>query len=170
MLATFKAQGISTVIVMIDETNLENVYIQNPFDTNDYILADSTDLSYTKNLTLHEHKLLQEEKKEMSNSDREKLGIFTVDYARWKLYARIHSDMKLNKRKGNQAQIPIPPHVREKLETVQFSNCDTEMKTVDKLPISSITPEERVLPNSENNIQRSTETSSAFTTLEFDDE
>ena len=41
-LATLKAQGISNVTVMIDETNLEQVFIVDPFNTGNYIQADST--------------------------------------------------------------------------------------------------------------------------------
>lgn len=72
-LATLEANGLTDVIVMIDELNLEYVYIKHP-STNEVIRADSTDPDYTKNLSLQEHFEIRKELKLVSQLDMQRLG------------------------------------------------------------------------------------------------
>lgn len=76
---------------MIDELNLEHVYVKHP-STKEPIKAESTDSDYTKNLSLQEHLEIRKELKLVSQADKQRLGKHRVWYARWKLYERIQKD------------------------------------------------------------------------------
>lgn len=79
---------------MIDELNLEHVYIKHS-SIDEVIRADSTEPDYTKNLSLQEHLEIRKELKLVSQADKQRLGKHRVWYARWKLYERIQKMLVL---------------------------------------------------------------------------
>lgn len=165
-LATLQAQGISDVIVLVDESDLDHVYIQDPFDTSNYIQADSTTPTYTKNLTFYEHELILQERKKLSNIDREKLGIHTIDYARWKLYERIQSDSKLKDKKSKQLKIKMPQRYKDLIcEQLIFMDDKTD-SSLKNASYKSL-PKDVDVTETEPNIEINVDKLSEFTTMEF---
>jgi transposase InsO family protein len=169
-LATLKAQGISKVKVMVDETNLEHVFIEDPFNAGNYIQADSTTPDYTKNLTLYEHQMIRLERKEFLNDERKKLGEHELSFARWRLYQRIQSDIKLNIKKAKQLKNDLPQRFKDLLaEPIDLSVDFKELKTIDDLPVISSSPDENI-DNGIIEIDKNNKTLLIFNNLEFDSE
>ena len=170
-LATLKAQGISNVTVMIDETNLEQVFIVDPFNTGNYIQADSTIPDYTKNLTFYEHQLIRQERKKLANIDRKKLGEHELSFARWTLYQRIQSDIKLNNKKMKQIKIDLPQRLKELLEeSIDLTDDFKELKAIQDLPILSQTANEKTNDKDSEKDLNTNNSPFIFSTLELDNE
>jgi len=166
-LTTLEALGHINVIILIDDSNLSYINIEHPKDAGTYIQADSTDPNYTKNLTMHEHLLIRQKIKEISRSDLEKLGKYSVDYARWKLYEQIQSDSKLKNRKAKQLKIELPNRYRDLFnDQVVFHSGIKEFKSIDSYPFLS---SNAVQPTNNNN-HSTLSPINKFKTLEFDDE
>ena len=166
VLATLSAQGILEVFLMVDESNLEYIYFQDPLDSSNYIRADSTDPTYTRGLTLYEHELVLEEKKKISKADKEKLGEHITDFARWALHQRIQSDVKLNK-KAKQLKIELPNHLKVLLEDPIEFNLDEQKKDCfSTLPLMSSQAKDLVL----DSLSDKKDNYSDFLTWEFDNE
>ena len=166
VLATLSAQGILEVFLMVDESNLEYIYFQDPLDSSNYIRADSTDPTYTRGLTLYEHELVLEEKKKISKVDKEKLGEHVTDFARWALHQRIQSDVKLNK-KAKQLKIELPNHLKVLLEDPIEFNLDEQKKDCfSTLPLMSSQAKDLVL----DSLSDKKDNYSDFLTWEFDNE
>ncbi|EKU54978.1 transposase [Acinetobacter baumannii] len=169
-LATLKAKGISKVNVMVDETNLEHVFIEDPFNAGNYIQADSTTPDYTKNLTLYEHQMIRLERKEFLNDERKKLGEHELSFARWRLYQRIQSDIKLNNKKAKQLKNDLPQRFKDLLgEPIDLSVDFKELKTIDDLPVISSSSDENI-DNGIIEIDKNNKTLLIFNNLEFDNE
>ena len=166
VLATLSAQGILEVFLVVDESNLEYIYFQDPLDSSNYIRADSTDPTYTRGLTLYEHELVLEEKKKISKADKEKLGEHITDFARWALHQRIQSDVKLNK-KAKQLKIELPNHLKVLLEDPIEFNLDEQKKDCfSTLPLMSSQAKDLVL----DSLSDKKDNYSDFLTWEFDNE
>ncbi|WP_334007224.1 hypothetical protein [Acinetobacter colistiniresistens] len=166
VLATLSAQQIFEVILMIDESNLEYIYFQDPFDSSNYIRADSTDPTYTRGLTLYEHDLIQEEIKKISKADKEKLGEHVTDFARWALHQRIQSDVKLSK-KSKQLKIELPNYLKVLLEDpIEFNLDEQKNDCFSTLPLMSSQAKDLV----SDSLSDEKYNYSDFLTWEFDDE
>ncbi|WP_180104101.1 Mu transposase C-terminal domain-containing protein [Acinetobacter sp. YH12134] len=100
-----------TVIILVDETNLERIYIRNPKENNSFIVAESTNPTYTKDLSLYEHLCIQEQKKSISQQDQRLLGEYTDLYARWKLYTKIQDTYAENK-KLKKVKLDLPEKIQ----------------------------------------------------------
>lgn len=108
------------VTIFIDETNLERIYIRNPKDKNSFIIAESTNPSYTKNLSLYEHECIRKQKKTIAEKDLQSLGEHADLYARWKLYSEIQTIYATNK-KLKQLKLEVPMKIRSLLNESQNS-------------------------------------------------
>lgn len=93
-LAMFQGE---TVVVMVDELDLSNVIIRHPEKPEVLILADSTDLEYTKGLTIYEHQEATKIRKAMSKRDLDQLGKYSQAYSKFLLLEKIHSETKIAK-------------------------------------------------------------------------
>jgi putative transposase len=97
-LASLEAQGNSKITVLIDELNLETVFFESPTVHGDYLIAESTDPSYTEGLTLFEHIEAMKIKKALSDADRRRLGPNANRIARWTLILRIQNESEAAKK------------------------------------------------------------------------
>lgn len=157
-LATLEANGLTDVIVMIDELNLEYVYIKHP-STNEVIRADSTDPDYTKNLSLQEHFEIRKELKLVSQLDMQRLGKDSVWYAQWKLYERIQKDACSKNKKLKQLKLELPETLKNLL--------DQDMRTMSQPTDPSAST---FISSSEMDLLNQSNLDDDFGTLEFDDE
>lgn len=170
-LATLKVQGVSKVTVMVDETNLEHVFIEDPFNAGNYIQADSTTPDYTKHLTLYEHQLIRQERKELANADRKRLGEHELSFARWKLYQKIQLDIKLNNKKAKQLKIDLPQRFKDLLEEViDLKDNINELNIIKDLPTLSPSANENINNEHIENNQNTNSSPFKFSTLELDNE
>lgn len=91
-LSTLEAQGKRKVTILVDELDLNTIYVRHESNPEELILANSVQPDYTKDLTLPAHKAAREILNEMKASDRAKLGINAPVIARYHLMQRIHHD------------------------------------------------------------------------------
>ncbi|EMU25422.1 Mu transposase C-terminal domain-containing protein, partial [Acinetobacter baumannii] len=157
-LATLEANGLTDVIVMIDELNLEHVYIKHS-SIDEVIRADSTEPDYTKNLSLQEHLEIRKELKLVSQADKQRLGKHRVWYARWKLYERIQKDACSKNKKLKQLKLELPQTLKNLLD----QDIHTVSQPIDPSASTFISSSEMDLLNQSN-------LDDDFGTLEFDDE
>jgi putative transposase len=97
-LTTLKAQGYSTVTVLVDELDLHTVFIEDPTRKGELILATSTDPAYTDGLTQSAHDEAKKLVDEMAEADRLKFGGQLLAYARWTLAERIQEESEVAKK------------------------------------------------------------------------
>ena len=107
------------VTILIDRTNLAKIYVRDPDDKNSFIPADSTNPSYTENLSLYEHVSIQEEKKNISRKDLQALGDKADILARWNLLVRIQESYAANK-KLKKLKLDTPSKIKNLIN--HFSN------------------------------------------------
>lgn len=98
-----KAQGKPTIVdLYLDELDLSYVLIRDPFDDSNYIQANSTVPEYTNNLSLYEHKIVEDKHRAYRHSDKvmasEKLAI---DLRR-QLWTDINEQYGENKRRNKR--------------------------------------------------------------------
>lgn len=106
-----------SVTILIDRTNLIKIYVRDPENKNNFIIADSTNPMYTKDLSLYEHLCAQEEKKALSQKDRRLLGENADFYARWKLLNKIQ-DAYANNKKLKKLKLETPSKVKNLLNSI----------------------------------------------------
>lgn len=80
------------VTVLIDELDLDKVYVEHPFEKGAYIIATSTTPEYTKGLTKWAHREAKRILSEMTQRDRQELGENAPIYALYMLMQRIQKD------------------------------------------------------------------------------
>ncbi|QBC42592.1 Mu transposase C-terminal domain-containing protein [Iodobacter fluviatilis] len=97
-LATLEAIGDKRVIVLVDELNLHEVYIEHPSQPSTLILAESTNPEYTIGLTQYEHQEAKKIKAALTASDQKRLGIYCDLLARWTLFQKIQTDSEMAQR------------------------------------------------------------------------
>ena len=107
------------VIILIDRTNLARIYVRDPNDKNNLIIADSTNPLYTENLSLYEHTCTQEEKKCISRRDLQALGERADVLARWNLLVKIQESYAANK-KLKKLKLDTPSKIKSLVNN--FSN------------------------------------------------
>lgn len=92
-LTTLQAQGVKKVTVLINDLNLNQVYIIDPNNLDVVVQADSTNQDYTDGLSRVTHLEVQKRKKRISKSDQQKLGQWTDLYQLYKLMQEIQNDL-----------------------------------------------------------------------------
>ncbi|WP_343597730.1 Mu transposase C-terminal domain-containing protein [Acinetobacter sp.] len=107
-LTTLKADGIKKVTVLVDDLDLSKVYIIHPDKKDLVIQADSTQPEYTYNLSRSVHLEVQKRKKQMSESDRQRLGKHADLYNLYQLMKDIQKDLVRKKPKLKQFKIELP--------------------------------------------------------------
>jgi putative transposase len=89
-LATLEMRDQCSATVMVDELNLEFVYVSPASDPKLLIRADCVRSSYAQNLTKYEHDQVQKTLAALAQKDREELGAYAYEIARWRLWNDIH--------------------------------------------------------------------------------
>ncbi|MCH7333986.1 Mu transposase C-terminal domain-containing protein [Acinetobacter modestus] len=116
-LTVLQAKKIKKVTVLIDELNLNEVYILAPNDKQVLIQADSTNPEYTMHLSRFVHLEVQNRKKLMADSDRQKLGGFADLYNLYGLMQDIQADLVRKKPKLKQVKIDVPKQLQRLQES-----------------------------------------------------
>ncbi len=80
-----------SVVALVDELNLDFVYVVHPEDKSIYIKCESTDPEYTRGLSMYEHEEAKKIKDEMSKSDLKRLGKYSGLFSRYLLLEKIHN-------------------------------------------------------------------------------
>ncbi|MEN3968409.1 Mu transposase C-terminal domain-containing protein [Acinetobacter sp. BWR-L5] len=122
-LTTLQAQGIKKVTVLIDDLNLNEVYVIDPYNKDVVIQADSTNQDYTFGLSRVTHLEVQKLKKFQSQSDRQKLGQMSDLYHLYKLMHEIQSNLVRKKPRLKPLTLELPKQLK-KLEDQLFSEKD----------------------------------------------
>ncbi|MDO7440024.1 transposase family protein [Acinetobacter baumannii] len=112
-LKVLEAKRFKKVTVLVDDLDLNIVYILSPNDKQVVIQADSTNPEYTQNLSRIVHLEVQERKKLMADSDRQRLGQFADLYNLYKLMQDIQIDLVRKKPKLKQIKIDIPKQMQQ---------------------------------------------------------
>jgi putative transposase len=124
-LPTLQADGIKKVTVLVDDLNLNKVYIIHPDKKDLVIQADSTNPDYTHNLSHSAHIEVQKRKKLMSESDKRRLGKLIDLYNLYGLMKDIQTDIVRKKPKLRQIKLEIPKRLRQ-LESVLVNDIQRE--------------------------------------------
>lgn len=126
-LNVLEAKKIKKVTVLIDELNLNEVYVLSPNDKQVVIQANSTNPEYTVHLSRLVHLEVQSRKKRMADSDRQKLGEFADLYNLYGLMQDIQADLVRRKPKLKQVKIDVPIQLQRLQENFGLkSNNDKE--------------------------------------------
>lgn len=125
-LATFEMRGQQNVTVMVDEMNLEYVYVSVDDQPRSLVRADCVKQNYANQLTKYEHQKVQEELAKLSQTDRDELGVHAHEIARWRLWNTIH-------------QLPNSKSTRQlkSLEKAQIEGTKAKMRRA-ALPVNTI--------------------------------
>lgn len=107
-LTTLQAKGIKKVTVLIDDLDINVVYIIDPNDMNVVIQADSTNPDYTSGLSRTIHIEVQKRKKQLSEQDQQKLGKFSDLFGLYKLLHETQSDLIRKKPKLKPIKLELP--------------------------------------------------------------
>lgn len=98
-LATMRAQGIKKVKILVDELDMQTVFVEHPTERGSLILAESTEPDYTTGLTLYAHAESIKIKKAMSAADQRELGLNANLLARWQLVRLVQNDSQVARKK-----------------------------------------------------------------------
>ncbi len=133
------------VDVLIDESDLDIVYIRHPDNSDSYIQADSTRPRYTKDLSLYEHNHIRERLKQQLAEDISKQGDYTLDKARHDLWKEIQEASKAGRNKINR--------LRDSARKVQQSQLVENKEDLEQFPnpteadIPPIVPQTGIVDN-----------------------
>lgn len=97
-LATLEELGEKRVTVLVDELNLNTVFVEHPTERGILIKAESTNPRYTQDLTWYAHQEVKKIIKDMKKSDLQRLGQYAHLLAWWRLLYEIQTDSTLAKR------------------------------------------------------------------------
>lgn len=92
-LTTLQAQGVKTVTVLLDDLNLNEVYVIDPHNKDIVIQANSTNPDYTYGLSRVTHLEVQKLKKVQSRSDKHRIGPMSDLYHLYKLMHEIQNNL-----------------------------------------------------------------------------
>ncbi|ABR91639.1 Uncharacterized conserved protein [Janthinobacterium sp. Marseille] len=132
-LATFEMRGQQNVTVMVDEMNLEYVYVSIDGQPRSLIRADCVKQNYANKLTKYEHQKVQEELAKLSQNDRDELGVHAHEIARWRLWNTIH---KLPNSKSTRKLKSLEKAQIEDTK-VKMRNAVLPVDTIDNQPSNS---------------------------------
>lgn len=111
--------------IYIDELDLSQVYVKDPFDENNYILAVSTKSEYTSKLSLYEHRLIETEKLSYSKSYAVTQLEDEANQLRRELWHVIETDTAKNKRKKRRLTKGNKNKAVAEISSVLDKNADT---------------------------------------------
>ncbi|MFK7163914.1 Mu transposase C-terminal domain-containing protein [Acinetobacter baumannii] len=129
-LTTLKADGIKKVTVLVDDLDLSKVYIIHPDKKDLVIQADSTQPEYTYNLSHSVHLEVQKRKKQMSESDRQRLGKYADLYNLYLLMKDIQNDLIRKKPKLKQLKIELPRQLTQLESELTSHPSNEELTTI----------------------------------------
>lgn len=132
-LTTLQAQGIKKVTVLIDDLNLNEVFIIDPTNKDIVIQADSTNQDYTFGLTRVTHLEVQKIKKAQSRSDKQKIGAMSDLYYLYKLMHEIQSNLVRRKPRLKPLTLELPKQL-QRVEEQLFS----KEEDIAEQPVSTI--------------------------------
>lgn len=132
-LTTLQAQGIKTVTVLIDDLNLNEVYVIDPNNKDVVIQADSTNQDYTFGLSRVTHLEVQKLKKAQSRSDKQRIGPMSDLYHLYKLMHEIQSNLVKHKPRLKPLSLELPTQLK-RVEEQLFS----KEKDISEQPVSTI--------------------------------
>jgi len=119
-LTTLQAKGIKKVTVLIDDLNLNEVFIIDPDKKDVIIQADSTNQDYTFGLTRVTHLEVQKLKKIQSQSDKQKIGSMSDLYYLYKLMHEIQTNLVRRKPRLKPLTLELPKQL-QRIEEQLFS-------------------------------------------------
>ena len=119
-LTTLQAKGIKKVTVLIDDLNLNEVFIIDPDKKDVIIQADSTNQDYTFGLTRVTHLEVQKLKKIQSQSDKQKIGSMSDLYYLYKLMHEIQTNLVRRKPRLKPLTLELPKQL-QRVEEQLFS-------------------------------------------------
>ena len=132
-LTTLQAQGIKTVTVLIDDLNLNEVYVVDPNNKDVVIQADSTNPDYTYGLSRVTHFEVQKLKKAQTRSDKQRIGPMSDLYHLYKLMHEIQHNLVRKKPRLKPLSLELPKQLK-RVEEQLFS----EEKDISEQPVSII--------------------------------
>ncbi len=129
-LTTLEAEGIKKVTVLIDDLNLNKVFITHPDKKDLIIQADSTNPEYTHNLSRLTHIEVQKRKKVMTKVDEQRLGKYADLYHLYGLMQDIQSDLVRKRPKLKQLKIELPKYIKQHTPDVnpQITNSSKDLE------------------------------------------
>ncbi|MEG2922173.1 MAG: transposase, partial [Acinetobacter sp.] len=131
--------------VLVDDLNLNEVYILSPKQKQVVIQADSTKPEYTRNLSRAVHLEVQKRKKLMADSDRQRLGMFADLYHLYSLMQDIQTDIVRKKPKLKQIKIDIPKQLQQLKENLGLNSTvnSENLKIYEEIHKENLTPPAR---------------------------
>ncbi|BAP35773.1 hypothetical protein AS4_08330 [Acinetobacter guillouiae] len=132
-LTTLQAKGIKKVTVLIDDLDLNEVYIIDPKDMNVVIQAESTNQDYTSGLSRTIHLEVQKRKKQLSQLDQKKLGKFSELFGLYKLLHEIQSDIIKIRPKLKPIKLELPlmlQNIENNLSSIAITQDDPNIETL----------------------------------------
>lgn len=112
-LATFEQQKPNKVTVLVDEMDLSHVFIIDPTNSHNLIKAECTNPDYAQGLTMYAHQEVKKIKKNMAQTDLDRLGENANLLARYYLLQKIQSDLESKKPKLRKLIIDIPEEIKQ---------------------------------------------------------
>jgi len=144
-LTVLEAERVKKVTVLVDDLNLNEVYILSPNDKQVVIQADSTKPEYTHNLSRAVHLEVQKRKKLMADTDRQRLGMFADLYHLYSLMQDIQTDLVRKKPKLKQIKIDIPKQLQQLKENLDLNSAvnSENFKIYEEIHKENLTPPTR---------------------------
>ncbi len=162
-LATFEMRGQQNVTVMVDEMNLEYVYVSIDDQPRSLIRADCVKQNYANKLTKYEHQKVQEELAKLSQNDRNELGVHAHEIARWRLWNTIH---KLPNSKSTR-QLKSLEKAQIEDTKVNMRNAVLPVDTIDNQPSNSSFPPHSEITENHSHSSSKSINDNAFETIEI---
>lgn len=129
-LTTLQAQGIKTVTVLVDDLNLNEVFIIDPNNTDVVIQADSTNQDYTFGLTRVTHLEVQKLKKNQSQLDIKKIGSMSDLYYLYKLMQEIQTNIVRKKPRLKPLTLELPKQLQRVEEQLLSKEKDISEQSI----------------------------------------
>lgn len=112
-LCTLEQQKLIDVTVLVDEMDLGQVFITDPTNRHNLILAKCTEPEYSQGLSAFAHQEAQKIKKEMAQADLRRLGEHANLLARWRLLEKIQNDLQRKNPKLRKLVVDIPQEIQK---------------------------------------------------------
>lgn len=157
-LTTLKASGVKKVTVLVNDLDLNTVYVVNPYKKDLFIQADSTNPDYTQSLSHSAHIEVQKRKKLMSESDKRRLNQFADLYNLYSLMQDIQNNLTRKQPKLKRIKIQLQSKL-EKLEQLKAPMAEPNLY-VDEVSPPPIAP-------SVTSLSQSTDTTLFFESFEL---
>jgi putative transposase len=89
-LSRMEQQGVRSVMVLVDDLDLEKVYVHPVGKPEALVLADPVRPDYMRKLNRYEHDEVKKRLAEQTRKDLREVGEYAWEIARWRLYMDIH--------------------------------------------------------------------------------